>query len=181
MTNFVCICQLGVLGWCAEFSELIDNLKQLGFNGNMFISTREQALKTCSEILRLPLDIKMQIIVMYLSSQVARLRRFLDADATYDDYPEIDFPVDVFTRAENLIAFTAQYLVTPRRVLLPTSWALTVLFISCGDRSVGIHRPPLGPFLDAIAACSSTLRCFKLLADELGPAPDGPPVRFPSP
>ena len=98
-----------------------------------------------------------------------------------DEGSQIDFPVDVFSRAGNLIALTAQYLVTPRRVLLPTSWALTVLFISCGDRSVGIHRPPLGPFLDAIAACSSTLRCFKLLADELGPAPDGPPVRFPSP
>ncbi|KAL5533969.1 hypothetical protein ACEPAG_429 [Sanghuangporus baumii] len=86
--------QLGVLGWCSEFSELIDNLKQLGFTGNMFVATREQALKTCAEVLRLNLDIKMQIIVMYLSSQVARLRRFLDAEATYDDYPEIDFPVE---------------------------------------------------------------------------------------
>ena len=86
--------QLGVLGWCSEFSELIDALKTLGFNGNMFVATREQALKTCSEILKLRLDVKMQIIIMYLSSQVARLRRFLDGEATYDDYPATDFPVE---------------------------------------------------------------------------------------
>ncbi|KAL1668748.1 hypothetical protein GGF50DRAFT_85864 [Schizophyllum commune] len=96
-----------------------------------------------------------------------------------EDNSQIDFPVDVFTRAENLAIFTAQYLATPRRVLLPTSWGLTVLSISCGDRMVGIHRPPLEPFLNAIAACSSTLRCFKLFADELGPIPDGPPFVFP--
>lgn len=83
-----------MLGWCSEFSELIDNLKQLGFNGNMFIATREQALRTCGDILRLQLDIRMQIIVMYLSSQVARLRRFLDGEKNFDDYPETDFPVD---------------------------------------------------------------------------------------
>lgn len=86
--------QLGVLGWCSEFSELIDNLKSLGFNGNMFVATRDQALKTCSEILKLRLEVKMQIIVMYLSSQVARLRRFLDGEGTYDDYPQTDFPVE---------------------------------------------------------------------------------------
>jgi len=86
--------QLGVLGWCSEFSELIDNLKGLGFNGNMFVSTRAQALATCSEILKLRLDVKMQIIIMYLSSQVARLRRFLDGETEFDDYPETDFPVE---------------------------------------------------------------------------------------
>ena len=83
-----------MLGWCSEFSELIDNLKQLGFNGNMFVTTRDQALRTCAEILRMRLDIRMQIIVMYLSSQVARLRRFLDGEANFDDYPETDFPID---------------------------------------------------------------------------------------
>jgi len=85
--------QLGVLAWCAEFSELIDALKQLGFEGNMFVATRIQALKTCSEILQLHLDVKMQIIVMYLSSQVVRLRRFLDAERQWDDYPIITFPL----------------------------------------------------------------------------------------
>lgn len=85
---------MGVLGWCSEFSELIDNLKQLGFDGNMFLATREQALKTSAEILRLRLDVRMQIIIMYLSSQVARLRRFLDGDALFDDYPEADFPIE---------------------------------------------------------------------------------------
>ena len=86
--------QLGVLAWCSEFSELIDALKQLGFEGNMFVSTRTQALKTCEEILRLKLDIEMQIIVLYLSSQVGRLRRFLDSDRVWDDYPKPAFPLD---------------------------------------------------------------------------------------
>ncbi|EIW64242.1 uncharacterized protein TRAVEDRAFT_25482 [Trametes versicolor FP-101664 SS1] len=86
--------QLGVLAWCSEFSELIDALKHLGFDGNMFVSTRTQALKTCEDILKLNLDIEMQIIVMFLSSQVARLRRFLDADHQWDDYPKPKFPID---------------------------------------------------------------------------------------
>jgi hypothetical protein len=85
--------QLGVLAWCAEFSEMIDSLKQLGFEGNMFVATRIQALTTCSEVLQLHLDVKMQIIVMYLSSQVRRLRRFLDAEREWDDYPVITFPL----------------------------------------------------------------------------------------
>ncbi|KAF8745095.1 hypothetical protein AX14_010566 [Amanita brunnescens Koide BX004] len=86
--------QLGVLAWCSEFAELIDNLKELGVHGHMFVSTRSQALKTCEDILKLPLEVKMQIIVLYLSSQVARLRRFLDGDRTWNDYPETKFPVD---------------------------------------------------------------------------------------
>ncbi|KAJ7170119.1 hypothetical protein C8R46DRAFT_223965 [Mycena filopes] len=89
--------QLGVLAWCSEFGELIDHLKDLGFKGNMFVATRTQALRTCEELLKLTkhsLDLKMQIIVMYLSSQVARLRRFLDGEKTWDDYPEPQFPLD---------------------------------------------------------------------------------------
>ncbi|KAK7064020.1 hypothetical protein R3P38DRAFT_3339422 [Favolaschia claudopus] len=87
--------QLGVLAWCSEFGELIDNLKDLGFKGNMFVATRTQALRTCEELLKLTkhsLDLKMQIIIMYLSSQVARLRRFLDGEKVWDDYPEPHFP-----------------------------------------------------------------------------------------
>ncbi|KAF8973607.1 hypothetical protein BDZ97DRAFT_380416 [Flammula alnicola] len=87
--------QLGVLGWCSEFSELIDNLKELGFSGNMFVTTRTQALKTCEEILQLKMeDVKMQLVTMYLSSQVARLRRFLDADRVWNDYPDPSFPLE---------------------------------------------------------------------------------------
>ncbi|THH02599.1 hypothetical protein EW026_g261 [Hermanssonia centrifuga] len=86
--------QLGVLGWCPEFGELIDALKNLGFEGNMFVSTRSQALKTCEDILKLNLDIEMQIIVMHLSSQIARLRRFLDSDRQWEDYPQPRFPMD---------------------------------------------------------------------------------------
>ena len=73
---------------------MIDALKGLGFEGNMFVSTRTQALKTCAEILKLDMPIEMQIIIMYLSSQVARLRRFLDSDAQYTDYPQPNFPVE---------------------------------------------------------------------------------------
>jgi hypothetical protein len=73
---------------------MIDNLKDLGFHGNMFVTTRTQALKTCEDILNLKLDIKMQIIVVYLSSQVARLRRFLDSERVWDDYPDPSFPLD---------------------------------------------------------------------------------------
>ncbi|KAG9314199.1 hypothetical protein JVU11DRAFT_4985 [Chiua virens] len=87
--------QLGVLAWCSEFGEMIDSLKELGFSGNMFVATRAQALRTCEEILKLKLDIKMQIILMYLSSQVARLRRFLDGgERQWDDYPVPEFPLD---------------------------------------------------------------------------------------
>ncbi|KAG1871057.1 hypothetical protein C8R48DRAFT_68896 [Suillus tomentosus] len=85
--------QLGVLAWCSEFGELIDSLKELGFRGNMFVTTRTQALRTCEEILKLKLDIEMQIILMYLSSQVARLRRFLDGERQWDDYPAPKFPL----------------------------------------------------------------------------------------
>jgi len=86
--------QLGVLAWCAEFGEMIDELKRLGISGDMFVSTREAALRACEEVLRLQLEIKMQIIVIHLSSQVARLRRFLDAEQVWDDYPETQFPLD---------------------------------------------------------------------------------------
>lgn len=75
---------------------MIDSLKNLGFDGNMFVSTRTQALKTCEEILALNLneEIEMQIIVMYLSSQVARMRRFLDSDKQFEDYPQPKFPTE---------------------------------------------------------------------------------------
>jgi hypothetical protein len=63
----------------------------------MFVTTRAQALKTCEELLELQrtqLEVKMQLIVLYLSSQVARLRRFLDAERSWDDYPEPTFPLE---------------------------------------------------------------------------------------
>lgn len=60
----------------------------------MFVTTRQSALKACEDILKLKLDIRMQIIVMYLSSQVARLRRFLDGEKQWDDYPATEFPMD---------------------------------------------------------------------------------------
>lgn len=61
----------------------------------MFVSTRTIALKTCEDILRLRMpEVQMQIIVMYLSSQVARLRRFLDGDRVWEDYPEFTFPLE---------------------------------------------------------------------------------------
>ena len=73
---------------------MIDAVKHLGCEGNMFVATRTQALETCDEILALNLEIEMQIIVMYLSSQVARLRRFLDGERVFEDYPMPKFPID---------------------------------------------------------------------------------------
>jgi hypothetical protein len=83
-----------VLGWCAEFGEMVDALKQLGMEGNMFVQTRATALRACEDLLRLKLDVRMQIVVIYLSSQVARLRRFLDSSREWDDYPVPQFPLD---------------------------------------------------------------------------------------
>ena len=85
---------VSVLAWCAEFSEMIDELKRLDISGDMFVSTREAALKAGEEVLQLQLDIKMQIIVIHLPSQVARLRRFLDAEHVWEDYPQTQFPLD---------------------------------------------------------------------------------------
>jgi len=85
--------QLGVLGWCDEFSELVDDIKALAFEGNMFISTRDQALEACEQILRVNVDVKMQLIILFLSSQVARLRRILDEERDFDDYPDPSFPL----------------------------------------------------------------------------------------
>lgn len=91
--------QLGVLAWSSEFSEMIDALKGLGFEGNMFVATRTQALRTCEEIIKLlktNLKVDMQIIVLYLCNQVVRLRRFLDGDHQWNDYPETTFPIDPY-------------------------------------------------------------------------------------
>jgi len=91
-TRYDAFGELGVLGWCDEFRELIDAIIETGFEGALFTSTREVALTTCTQLLRLDIDIKMQIIIIYLSAQVARLRRFLDGDLQYEDYPDLSFP-----------------------------------------------------------------------------------------
>ena len=39
-------------------------------------------------------DVRMQIVKMYLSTQVARLRRFLDAERVWTDYPDNTFPLE---------------------------------------------------------------------------------------
>ncbi|TFY63120.1 hypothetical protein EVJ58_g3441 [Rhodofomes roseus] len=91
--------QLGVLAWSSEFSEMIDALKVLGFEGNMFVATRTQALRTCEEIVKLlktNIKVDMQIIILYLCNQVVRLRRFLDGDHQWNDYPETTFPIDPY-------------------------------------------------------------------------------------
>jgi hypothetical protein len=90
--------QLGVLAWCNEFDEMITSIKQLGFDGNMFVSTRAAALGACKEILQLELieEVKMQIILIHLTSMIQRLRRFLDPEILYEDYPRIDFPMDPY-------------------------------------------------------------------------------------
>ncbi|KAJ1301691.1 hypothetical protein OPQ81_008926 [Rhizoctonia solani] len=92
-TRFRHFGQLGVLGWSSEFSELIDEIQRCGLERQMFTTTRAQALSTCKALLRLHIDIRLQMISMFLCSQIARLRRFLDADTEYTDYPTPDFPL----------------------------------------------------------------------------------------
>lgn len=61
------------------------------FPGHMFTDTRDQALETCTQILDTlvnQMDVQMQIIVMFLSYQVQRLRKFLDANTDFTDYPQ---------------------------------------------------------------------------------------------
>ncbi|KAG9055230.1 hypothetical protein FS842_002760 [Serendipita sp. 407] len=101
MEQYKAFGQLGVLGWCSEFSELIDELKEFGSQGHMFTDTREQALETCTDLLHslvADMDVKMQIIVMFLSFQVQRLRKFLDASTEFDDYPQPNFPIHFMQR-----------------------------------------------------------------------------------
>ncbi|CAE6493765.1 unnamed protein product [Rhizoctonia solani] len=92
-TRFRHFGQLGVLGWSSEFSELIDEIQRCGLERHMFTTTRAQALSTCKALLRLHIDIRLQMISMFLCSQIARLRRFLDAETEYTDYPTPDFPL----------------------------------------------------------------------------------------
>ncbi|KAF8755890.1 hypothetical protein RHS01_04893 [Rhizoctonia solani] len=116
-TRFRHFGQLGVLGWSSEFSELIDEIQRCGLERQMFTTTRAQALSTCKALLKLHIDIRLQMISMYvfdrpllppscvayslaladlirfLCSQIARLRRFLDAETEYTDYPTPDFPL----------------------------------------------------------------------------------------
>ena len=64
--------------------------------GHMFTATRAQALDSCRELLALltegKIEVQMQIIIIYLTSLVARLRKFLDAEAEFEDYPQPNFP-----------------------------------------------------------------------------------------
>ena len=64
--------------------------------GHMFTATRAQALDTCRELLLLltegKIEVQMQIIIIYLSSLVARLRKFLDSNTEFEDYPQPNFP-----------------------------------------------------------------------------------------
>lgn len=92
-TRFRHFGQLGVLGWSSEFSELVDEIQRCGLERQMFTATRAQALSTCTALLRLRVEVSMQMISMFLCSQIARLRRFLDAETEYTDYPTPDFPL----------------------------------------------------------------------------------------
>ncbi|KAG9074316.1 hypothetical protein FS749_014142 [Ceratobasidium sp. UAMH 11750] len=92
-TRFRHFGQLGVLGWSSEFSELVDEIQRCGLERQMFTTTREQALTTCRDLLRLHIEVSMQMISMFLCSQIARLRRFLDAETEYTDYPTPNFPL----------------------------------------------------------------------------------------
>ncbi|KAG8688114.1 hypothetical protein FRC09_013100 [Ceratobasidium sp. 395] len=61
-TRFRHFGQLGVLGWSSEFSELVDEIQRCGLERQMFTTTREQALATCRDLLRLRVEVSMQMI-----------------------------------------------------------------------------------------------------------------------
>ena len=91
-----------MLGWCNDFSELVDSIEYTGHEGCLFTTTRDQGLQTCEEILQMDLDVKLQLVILYLrydsipcsaggtlnnlgnSTQICRLRRFLDGDGSDD-------------------------------------------------------------------------------------------------
>jgi hypothetical protein len=96
---------------------MIDELKEFGSHGtllfpcyctciyvhlgHMFTDTRDQALETCTYLLDAlvnRMEVRMQIIVMFLSFQVQRLRKFLDANTDFDDYPQPEFPMHFANR-----------------------------------------------------------------------------------
>lgn len=58
--------QLGVLGWCNDFSELISAIETVGMDGALFTATRDEGLEACDQILRLELDIKKQLVLFFL-------------------------------------------------------------------------------------------------------------------
>jgi hypothetical protein len=67
----------------------------MGWDRELFVNTCIQALATCQDLLRIKLDIKMQLVIMHLSSQIEQLREFLDREAKYQNYPSHTFPLYV--------------------------------------------------------------------------------------
>ena len=69
LRRLMCWCslrQIGVLAWCSEFEEMVNEIKALGFSHEMAGPTRDRALEACREVLKLDLDIPAQLINMYL-------------------------------------------------------------------------------------------------------------------
>ncbi|KAG9087474.1 hypothetical protein FRC06_002522, partial [Ceratobasidium sp. 370] len=66
-TRFRHFGQLGVLGWSSEFSELVDEIQRCGLERQMFTTTREQALTTCRDLLRLHIEVSMQMISIHFT------------------------------------------------------------------------------------------------------------------
>lgn len=60
--------QMGILSWCSEFEDLVTEIKDLGFSGDMASETREWALRACSAVMGSEfLDgVRVQLISMYL-------------------------------------------------------------------------------------------------------------------
>jgi len=80
--------KLGVLGWCNDFKELVDAVKDAGVGGTLFVATRDQGLQTCRQVLSMELDIKKGMVLLYLSTQISRLRRFLDGEVDPEQHTD---------------------------------------------------------------------------------------------
>ncbi|KAI5896782.1 uncharacterized protein SCHCODRAFT_02615814 [Schizophyllum commune H4-8] len=87
-----------------------------------------------------------------------------------DGNTPVEVPLHVFQNAPNITSLSIQYYSPPVEPVLPSSWKITELTITCGEHGTGrIFTPPLAPSLAVIKACSQTLRKCTVTANESGP------------
>ncbi|KAL1682341.1 hypothetical protein EV122DRAFT_274453 [Schizophyllum commune] len=83
----------------------------------------------------------------------------------------VEVPLHAFQHAPSITSLSIQYYTPPVELVMPSSWKITELIITCGERGTGgIFTPPLAPSLGVIQACSQTLRKCIITANEAGPS-----------
>ncbi|KAI4521781.1 hypothetical protein K525DRAFT_200365 [Schizophyllum commune Loenen D] len=83
----------------------------------------------------------------------------------------VEVPLHAFQHAPTITSLSIQYYTSPVELVMPSSWKITELIITCGECGTGgIFTPPLAPSLGVIQACSQTLRKCIITANEAGPS-----------